>query len=109
MAEPYLIEYTDKTDRLAKVKEQEGLGRQMLCCDGTDAAGGVMTFIDPIPPTAEEIAEQQYIEQIARDSNDSIHAIKDAYDNWDNLTSSQQKEKVKDLLACMLNLYQGQY
>ena len=54
MAE-YLIEYTDKADRLVKVAEQERLGRVMLHDDFLPA-GNVMTFIDPIPPTAEELA-----------------------------------------------------
>lgn len=65
MAE-YKIEYTDKADRLKKVKEQEGLGRQMLHDDFLPT-GNVMTFIDPIPPTPEEVALKLAEEAEARD------------------------------------------
>ena len=50
----YLIEYTDRDDRFTKVKEQESFGRQMLH-DDFILTGGVMTFIDPIPLTQEEL------------------------------------------------------
>lgn len=59
----------------------------------------------PYEVSDEELAE----EQIERDSNDAIHDIKYKHDNWDDLTSNQQKAVVRSLLTCMLNLYQGQY
>ena len=53
--------------------------------------------------------EQLYQEQIERGSNDGIHEIKTAFDNWDSLSPAQKREIVKELLTCMLNLYRGQY
>ena len=50
-----------------------------------------------------------YQQQIAKDSNDNIHFIKLAYDNWDSLSATQKRETIKHLLVCMLNLYRGQY
>ena len=70
----------------------------------TDGQGNIIEQV-----MAEISDEQLYQEQIDRDSNDGIHAIRVAYDNWDNLTSNEQKAMVKQLLACVLNLYQGRY
>ncbi len=53
--------------------------------------------------------EQLFLEQIELGSNDGIHAIKDAYDNWDSMTGNEQKAIVFPLIICMLNLYKGQY
>lgn len=57
-----------------------------------------------------EVSEEDlYQEAIARQSNDGIHRIKAAFDNWDSLTSAQKREVVRDCLCCLLNLYSGSY
>lgn len=94
MAE-YKIEYTNDTDRLVKVKEQEGLGRQMLHNDFT-STGGIMTFIDPIPPTAEEIAEQ-LAEEVERAA---MEKAEDLIDSIGNL--SQAKTFLKRLVKRLI-------
>lgn len=66
-------------------------------------------YEDIIIISDEQLASQLYQEQLERDSNDAIHDIKYKLDNWDDLTSNQQKAVVRSLLTCMLKLYQGQY
>ena|SRR3990167_3599555 len=52
-----LYKYTNNTERAEKVALAESLGQTMLHDDFLPE-GNVMTFIDPIPPTAAEIAAQ---------------------------------------------------
>lgn len=51
----YTVEYTN--DREEKIDEQETLSRQMLHDDFT-TTGGLLTFVDPIPKTEEQLAEE---------------------------------------------------
>ena len=94
MAE-YKIGYTD--DRQAKIAQQEALGRQMLHDDFLPT-GNVMTFIDPIPPTAEQL----YQEQLATEFNEVHEQAILAYKNWGSLTLTQKDTILKNLVKWAL-------
>lgn len=79
MAE-YLIEYIDKADRLAKIEYQEKTLKRQMLHDNFTSTGGVMTFIDPIPPTPEQIAEQ-LAEKIESEAMAKADTLIDAISN----------------------------
>lgn len=103
MAE-YKIEYTNKTDKLVKITEQEALNRQMLHDDFTPT-GGVMTFIDPIPKSAEELVVEA-VEQETAQANDQALV---AYQNYGNLSLAQKDIILKALLGDFISRNRDRY
>lgn len=90
MAE-YIVNYTN--DRASKIAEQEALGRQMLHDHFTET-GGVMTFIDPIPPTADEIAEKLAEERADAMMAELKQSFKDgAYPLWSKPATGEKRVK----------------
>lgn len=55
-----------------------------------------------LPPTYDEVSDEELAqERLERDANDAGHNCANALENWDTLTSSEQKATVRDILICI--------